>query len=324
MTFPPDVAERLLVACHRHCCICHKSAGRNMEIHHIIPKSAGGKDTEENGIPLCFDCHAEVEAYNPEHPKGKRFTSSELRKHKEQWFAICSKPYWHSTLDTRSGISDIVVTIDDSVFSDLRPEDPIRAQRLVFAIMQKERHTREAFASRVFQGLDSEDEDARWNLAMLVEELVLWEPKLVPGEVLEHMSQDPFFAVRSCAAVCYYHLAALDPAVVPLDVLSKLAAHDEDWYVSTPAMSAMLRLARARPVVLSIIAQNVDHKDRFVRERAASAIRRLLRRDWDLVPDELLERMARSADPFVKEAANEGLQKKETTMKEPEKDYSAF
>jgi tetratricopeptide (TPR) repeat protein len=90
MAFPPKVVERLLVACHRHCCICHKPAGSKMEIHHIVPKSEGGEDTEENGIPLCFDCHAEVGAYNLKHPKGRRFTSSELKKHKEQWFAICA------------------------------------------------------------------------------------------------------------------------------------------------------------------------------------------------------------------------------------------
>jgi hypothetical protein len=50
MTFSPDVMERLLVACHRHCCICHKAAGTKMEVHHIVLKSQGGEDTEENGI----------------------------------------------------------------------------------------------------------------------------------------------------------------------------------------------------------------------------------------------------------------------------------
>ncbi len=25
--------------------------------HHIIPKSAGGQDESDNGLPLCFDCH---------------------------------------------------------------------------------------------------------------------------------------------------------------------------------------------------------------------------------------------------------------------------
>jgi len=96
MPFPPEVAERLLVACHRHCCICHKFCGTRIEVHHIVPKSQGGADTEENGIPLCFDCHAEAESYNPKHPKGRRFTPSELRGHKKQWFRICQGSPWHA------------------------------------------------------------------------------------------------------------------------------------------------------------------------------------------------------------------------------------
>lgn len=28
--------------------------------HHIIPKSAGGKDDPDNGIFLCFDCHVGI------------------------------------------------------------------------------------------------------------------------------------------------------------------------------------------------------------------------------------------------------------------------
>ncbi len=42
-----------------------------MEIHHIVPRSEGGDDSEENSIPLCLDCHADVMAYNPKHPKGR-------------------------------------------------------------------------------------------------------------------------------------------------------------------------------------------------------------------------------------------------------------
>src|SRR5262249_39634655 len=46
-------------------------------------------DTAENAIPLCFDCHAEVHAYNDRHPKGRKFSPEELRGHKDQWLAIC-------------------------------------------------------------------------------------------------------------------------------------------------------------------------------------------------------------------------------------------
>ena len=98
MAFSRDVKEQLLVKCHRHCCICHESSGNKMEVHHIIPEEQDGENTEENGIPLCFKCHAEVEAYNSKHPKGNKFTPSELKKHKKQWFDICKNPPWSSTV----------------------------------------------------------------------------------------------------------------------------------------------------------------------------------------------------------------------------------
>lgn len=85
-----DVAE-LLVRCHRRCCICHKFCGVKMEIHHIEYSSKKGSDDIENGIPLCFECHAEVNHYNPAHPKGRKFSDDELLGHKKQWLEICEK-----------------------------------------------------------------------------------------------------------------------------------------------------------------------------------------------------------------------------------------
>lgn len=41
----------------RKCLKTTKLHGVVMHAHHIIPKSAGGKDDPENGLPLCFDCH---------------------------------------------------------------------------------------------------------------------------------------------------------------------------------------------------------------------------------------------------------------------------
>lgn len=323
MAFPPDVAEGLLVACHRRCCICHKYAGMKMEIHHIVPKPQGD-DTEGNGIPLCLDCHAEVGAYNPQHPKGRKFNPSELRRHKEQWFNICAMSPWQSTLRAPLSLSRQIVSIDDSMFNTLRCDDRRPAQRLVNAIMQQDKPSREEFVRRVFEGLQSEDEDTRWKFAMVVEELVLWEPRLVPPEVLVSMSRDKSFSVRSSAAVCYYYLAVIEPVSVPLDMLSKLAAYDEDWYVTTPATSALLRLARARPVVIDILAQGLDHKDKDAQEHAASAIKRLAQIDWDLLPDDLINHMVESRNSFVKEVGEECCRKKKDARKEPQKDYSLF
>jgi HNH endonuclease len=84
--WPPDVKEQAMVSCGRRCCLCHKYCGTNIECHHIVPESQGGASTSENAIPLCFDCHAEVEHYNVQHPKGTKFTPNELRKHQDRWY----------------------------------------------------------------------------------------------------------------------------------------------------------------------------------------------------------------------------------------------
>src|SRR5689334_6065332 len=118
MSFPPDVAERLLVACHRHCCLCHKQAGSRMQIHHIIPRSQGGDDSEENGIPLCLDCHAEVHTYDPKMGMGRKIRASELCKHKEQWFATAARPPWYQETVTL----DADVTQQDESAAKLLPE----------------------------------------------------------------------------------------------------------------------------------------------------------------------------------------------------------
>lgn len=57
-----------------------------MEIHHIKARADGGEDTFENAIPLCFDCHAIVRQYDPKHPKGIKFTESELKMHRDKWY----------------------------------------------------------------------------------------------------------------------------------------------------------------------------------------------------------------------------------------------
>lgn len=55
-----------------------------MHLHHIIPKAEGGPDTIENAIPVCLDCHAEIESRSN---MGRRFTPDELRHHRDRWFA---------------------------------------------------------------------------------------------------------------------------------------------------------------------------------------------------------------------------------------------
>lgn len=87
MAFPPAVAEKALLDSGRHCCLCHAFCGFNIELHHVVQRADGGADTYDNCIPLCLNCHAEIKAYDPHHPIGRRYTKSELRAHRDKWYA---------------------------------------------------------------------------------------------------------------------------------------------------------------------------------------------------------------------------------------------
>lgn len=93
MPFPVDEREKALVSCGRHCCLCHKYCGLKIEVHHIVQESEGGGNILENAIPLCFDCHADMRSYDHKHPKGTKFTTTELAKHRDNWYSkIKSSP----------------------------------------------------------------------------------------------------------------------------------------------------------------------------------------------------------------------------------------
>ena len=87
MPFPPNVKEDALVACGRCCCLCHKVCGIKIEVAHIKAEGDGGPNVLDNAIPLCFDCHADVGAYNDSHPKGNKYSASELKRHRDAWLA---------------------------------------------------------------------------------------------------------------------------------------------------------------------------------------------------------------------------------------------
>ncbi len=324
MPFPADIAERLLVACHRHCCICHKPTGVKMEIHHIRRKAAGGSDNEENGIPLCFDCHAEVAAYNLQHPKGRRFTESELRRHKQQWFQICEQPPWGSRPPAADQFRDALPQAAE-LFDRLRVDDHRPAMAAVASVMRQPRDKRIAFLRSVLNGLEGGDEDTRWKCTHVIEELVLWDPRILPEGLLERMAADSFFSVRSSAAVCFYHLARLDPVSIPLDVLLRLATPEEDWYVQTPATSALLRLARTRPVIVDLWVQQLSSSSQAAREQAASALARLAEVDWELVPDHVISVMTSSADRTLRLFGQKCMERlSEAKQQSRRRDYPAF
>lgn len=126
MSFPKRVVEDALLACGRCCCLCHKFCGVRIEMHHLKPKQKGGDDSFENCIPLCFDCHATVGHYNQDHPRGRKFSPSELRRHRDNWYRkvkesntpMLSSDVPEKTIQMVEGNSNIVAGRDLNVHTD--------------------------------------------------------------------------------------------------------------------------------------------------------------------------------------------------------------
>lgn len=87
MGFPQNVQDRALVASGRCCCICHKFCGTKINLHHIIQQADGGDNSFDNCIPLCLDCHEDMDKPDPRHATGKRYSVSELKMHRDNWYA---------------------------------------------------------------------------------------------------------------------------------------------------------------------------------------------------------------------------------------------
>jgi hypothetical protein len=117
MTFPAPIRDDALVASGRHCCLCHKFCGLKLELHHIVQKAEGGADTFDNCIPLCFDCHGDMRSYDHKHPKGTKYTPSELKRHRDNWYSkVKASP--------GSSYTEKAADLDRAVFTSLRESLP--------------------------------------------------------------------------------------------------------------------------------------------------------------------------------------------------------
>jgi HNH endonuclease len=118
MAFPEKEVAELLAKCHRRCCICHRYCGVKMELDHMVPKAEGGPDTIDNAIPVCFECHAEIHAYNDKHPRGRKFKAEELRMHKEEWLKLCAtSAHFLASVPSRTDVGPIQALIDELEFN---------------------------------------------------------------------------------------------------------------------------------------------------------------------------------------------------------------
>ena len=117
--FTKETVERVLICCRRHCCVCEKFCGTKIELHHI---GEDNNNSEENALPVCFDCHAEIKSYNIEHPKGRRFHPSELKKLRDATYFKYSGErqaviYSSGTTDYGKGFHDGMELAEKRIFA---------------------------------------------------------------------------------------------------------------------------------------------------------------------------------------------------------------
>jgi len=79
---PQEVRDRLLVEAMHRCCLCPEHNDVT-DLHHVVPISEGGPNSEENLMVVCPTCHAKI------HRLRKRYTPEQLRMYKERWVRLC-------------------------------------------------------------------------------------------------------------------------------------------------------------------------------------------------------------------------------------------
>jgi hypothetical protein len=111
MAFNKSVKKQALKASGRNCCLCRKYLGTKIETHHIVPLAEGGDDSYDNCIALCFNCHAEVGHYNPNHPKGQKFTTEELKRLRDHLYQQVAEGSFIPVTNTLGESSNVISVI---------------------------------------------------------------------------------------------------------------------------------------------------------------------------------------------------------------------
>jgi hypothetical protein len=88
MAFAQTDVDALLARTGRMCAICNRLHG--VQVHHIVPRHAGGSDEAGNAIPLCPNCHDEVHIGYAPGRITRRYTSEELRGHLDRTIELAT------------------------------------------------------------------------------------------------------------------------------------------------------------------------------------------------------------------------------------------
>ena len=79
---PRALRDKLLVDAMHRCCLCPEHHDVT-DLHHVVPISEGGPNTEENLMVICPTCHAKITRLRA------RYTVEQLGMYKQRWVTLC-------------------------------------------------------------------------------------------------------------------------------------------------------------------------------------------------------------------------------------------
>lgn len=103
----------ILARCGRHCCICRRYRPLHLQVHHIIEQADGGTDDEDNLIPACISCHADVHTQTL---LTRRFTPAELKLHRDNVYRLVAE----GRLPAGRDDDDALATLSAAIIGALR------------------------------------------------------------------------------------------------------------------------------------------------------------------------------------------------------------
>ena len=83
--FSNSVRKKALLWSARHCCLCRKQCGLDIELHHIDPNLDPPElNAIDNAIPVCYECHSKLEFSKFNSPRGSKYSKEEIKDTRDQ------------------------------------------------------------------------------------------------------------------------------------------------------------------------------------------------------------------------------------------------
>jgi len=165
-----------------------------------------------------------------------------------------------------------------------------------------------AYAQTLVALTRSPDDNQRGIASGILEELIEYDPALLPVSNLVEMAEEGQWPVKTSAAVCFFQLACASPGVVPIDTVVKLIL-DGDWYITTPALNTLKILASTRPAAIAALQMLAEHEDAEIRELVASALNHIVDHDPAVVPRDTLVKLSEDRHKATRTIAEEALER---------------